>query len=76
VAWGSTDVGAVVFQWPWNGDANQRWRMDDLADGTFSFINSRSGQALDIDGAVRDGAGAIQWPWNGGATQRWRRQAV
>lgn len=26
VAWRSTADGAGLIQWPWNGDANQRWR--------------------------------------------------
>ena len=68
--------GALVIQIPWNGWANQRWRMEDLGDDTFRFISGHSGKVLDVAGLSNaDGAEVIQWPWNGGPNQRWRRQS-
>lgn len=69
----STKEGAKVYQWPVNGQANQRWVIE-AVDGPWHLIRVRhTGMVLDIAGQSLDpGAKATQWPENGQPNQQWR----
>ena len=68
----STADGADVRQWTCHGGANQRWRVEPLADGTNRIVNLGSGKALDVFGCgTADGTNILQWTWFDNACQRW-----
>src|SRR5207244_8351040 len=58
--------GTKVQLWDCNGQAQQRWILDD-ADGTLR--NASSNRCLDADGA--NGTRVQLWDCNGGPQQRW-----
>ncbi len=69
----STADGARIIQWPWNGGANQQWRLVAVSTTTYAITSVGSGKVIDVEGAsTADGARIIQWPWHGGANQQWR----
>jgi hypothetical protein len=68
----STANSAKVQQWSCHGGANQRWRIEPLADGTSRIVNLHSGKALDVAGCgTADGANLQQFDWWNNACQRW-----
>jgi len=72
---GSTADGANVVQWAANGQANQRWRVQDAGGGYSTVVSVNSGRCLDVYGgasATADGARVTQWSCNGGTNQQWR----
>lgn len=72
VADDSTADGANVVQWPYNGGANQQWRVEPLPDGSYRLTAVHSGKDLDVANATdADGTDVIQWTSNGGANQHW-----
>jgi ricin-type beta-trefoil lectin protein len=72
VAAGSGDNGAAIHQWDCHGGANQRWRLDQQADGSFLLVAEHSGKCLDVAaGSTADGAPVHQWDCHGGGNQRW-----
>lgn len=69
----SPDDGANVQQWAANGQANQHWRLEETADGSYEIVAVHSHKALDVDGGSTDaGANVQQWRRNGGDNQRWQ----
>ncbi|MEU7751861.1 alpha-galactosidase [Micromonospora sp. NPDC049171] len=71
----STADGANVVQWAANGQANQRWRIQDAGGGYSTVTSASSGKCLDVYGgtsATGDGVRVIQWACNGGTNQQWR----
>ncbi|MER7835973.1 alpha-L-fucosidase [Streptomyces sp. NPDC096040] len=69
---GSTADGAAVIQWPWNGGANQQWKLVPNADGSYRLVNAHSGKVLDSPGGSGQGAGLDQWTDDGGDNQSWK----
>jgi endonuclease/exonuclease/phosphatase family metal-dependent hydrolase len=68
----STANSARLQQWTCHGGANQRWRIEPLADGTSRIVNLHSGKALDVAGCgTADGANLQQFDWWDNACQRW-----
>jgi GH43 family beta-xylosidase len=73
VAGGSTADGANIQQWTCNGGANQRWRLEDLADDTSRLVNVATGKAADVANCgTADGADIRQWTWLNNTCQRFR----
>jgi GH43 family beta-xylosidase len=73
VAGGSTADGANIQQWTCNGGANQRWRLEDLADDTSRLVNIGTGKAADVANCgTADGADIRQWTWLNNTCQRFR----
>jgi endonuclease/exonuclease/phosphatase family metal-dependent hydrolase len=69
--WSTADT-ANVIQWSCQGGANQRWRIEPLADGTSRLINLNSGKALDVHGCgTADGTDIEQYAWWNNACERW-----
>lgn len=64
---------AVIQQWTYTAGAkHQLWKIKDLGDGSYRFVNANSGRSLDVSGAsTASGASVIQWDWHGGNNQRW-----
>ncbi|WP_226004526.1 RICIN domain-containing protein [Natrinema salinisoli] len=68
----SPENGANVQQWDDLGQANQRWRLEELADGRYEIVAVHSHKALDVDDAsTTAGANVHQWEGHGGDNQRW-----
>jgi len=71
----STDNGAVIEQWTYNGGDNQKWQLTSQGNngGYYSLLATHSGKALDVyGGSTTDGASVIQWTWVGGNNQVWQ----
>ncbi|WP_084599582.1 RICIN domain-containing protein [Actinoplanes subtropicus] len=69
--WSTADAANVQL-WACHGGANQRWRIEPLADGTSRIINLNSGKALDVaDCGTADGTNIQQYEWWNNACQRW-----
>ncbi|MDQ0904788.1 hypothetical protein QFZ22_000773 [Streptomyces canus] len=70
---GNTADGTNVFQWTCNGGANQKWKVEDLADDTNRLVNVATGKVLDTaDCSSADGADLRQWSWLNNKCQRYR----
>ncbi len=68
----STEDGANVAQWSWNGGSHQQWWVEYLGSGQYRLINENSGAAVDVpDGSTAAGESVHQWNWWGGAMQKW-----
>jgi hypothetical protein len=64
--------GAPANQWPDYGNDNQLWERQSMPDGTFVFLNKRSGKALEVAGySTSNGATVQQWDYTGSSSQRW-----
>jgi len=73
----STNPRTEIWQYPWNGGNNQRWRLDRLDDGSYKIVNQHSGLVLDDPGfSTNPGTEIWQYPWNGGNNQRWYLDAA
>ncbi len=69
---GNVVPGARVNQWSDCGSANQRWRIDVAADGSWTLVNAASGLALDVcGGSSADGTAVQTWTPNDTAAQSW-----
>ena len=71
---------ARIFQWTFNGGANQQWNLTKLANGFFEIKNRASGKLLDIVGSGGDcnnGVATEQFPQDNTGSQQWNlvRQA-
>lgn len=50
----------------------QTWRVKNLGDGSFRFVNGNSGKSMDLKGEnLADGTPINQFDWNGFDNQRW-----
>ena len=66
VSCASPNRGANVHQWTSNNSNAQIWKLYKYADGSYVFINSVNGKALDIAGGnVRKGQNVGVWDVNG-----------
>ena len=73
----ATNAGGNVQQWPVNGAACQRWRIEPVGDGYHRIVNANSGLVLDVNAcSTAAGANVQQWNWLGGDCQRWRFERV
>ncbi len=78
--WMSIDVkdlnrgnGAKLQLWAFGGGANQRWRVNENADGTVNFLSVDTGKCLDIpEGRTDNGLLPHMWDCNGGPNQKFR----
>ena len=78
--WMSIDVkdinrnnGAKLQLWAFGGGANQRWRVQENADGTVNFISVDTGKCLDVpEGRTDNGLLPHMWDCNGGPNQKFR----
>lgn len=68
----ATADGSPVVQWPWNGGANQQWRLLPNDDGSFRLANVHSGKVLDSPGGSAQGAALDQWTDTTSANQAWK----
>jgi hypothetical protein len=74
---GSTEDRAPIVQFDSHGGDNQKWRLDDLHDGSFRIVSVHSGKVLDVTGFSMDNeTPIIQFEWHGGPNQRWRLEDV
>ena len=64
----STLGGAKITQWYATGGKNQKWKVENQADGSVRITNVNSGLVLDYNGSVN---AYEQWDWHGGSNQRW-----
>lgn len=70
--WGSSDNGANVLQYTYNGYNNQKWYLKKLDNGYYVIENYASGKVLDVEGvSCNNGANVQQWQYGGGANQEW-----
>ncbi|MBA2806813.1 family 43 glycosylhydrolase [Streptomyces sp. KM273126] len=70
---GGTADGANILQWTCNGGANQKWRIEDMADDTSRLVNVATGKVMDVaDCSSADGADIRQWSWLNNDCQRYR----
>ncbi len=77
VAGASTTNGTPIIQFPANGQANQRFRIEPVGNGFVRLVAEHSGLVLDVAGASMDnGAPVIQFPANGQANQHFRLEPV
>ncbi|QFQ96802.1 family 43 glycosylhydrolase [Streptomyces phaeolivaceus] len=61
---GNTADGTNIFQWTCTGGANQKWRVEDMADDTSRLVNVATGKVMDTaDCSAADGADIRQWSW-------------
>ena len=73
VAGASTDNGANVQQYSYNGTLAQKWVVRNNGDGTYSFVNAGNGKCLDItSGRIVSGANLQQYTDNGSLAQKFR----
>jgi Ricin-type beta-trefoil lectin domain-like/Glycosyl hydrolases family 39 len=64
---------AVVHQWDYFGQSNQKWRVRRQTDGSYRLTAVHSGKVLDAAGAgTADGTHIWQYTWNGSCAQKWR----
>ncbi|MCJ7509406.1 MAG: RICIN domain-containing protein [Dehalococcoidia bacterium] len=71
VQWGSTSVGAPIWQWPCNGTPAQTVDIADVGGGWYQIKFKHSGMCLDVPGASHDqGVQLWQYPCNGTDAQK------
>ena len=62
-----------MIQWPCNGQADQKFVLEDVGDGYYRFRAQHSGQCLDVYAwSIANGAPLIQWYCHDGANQQFR----
>ncbi|WSP79087.1 endo-1,4-beta-xylanase [Streptomyces sp. NBC_01235] len=70
---GQTANGTSLQVWDANGGANQQWRANQNADGSYTLTNVGSGRVLDEPGGQTGNGTRMEiWDANGGANQQWR----
>ena len=69
VSWNSTENGANIELFSYNGGANQHFNIVPCGDGYYNIINVNSGKALDVD--AWGSQNVIQWDQTGGDNQKW-----
>ncbi|WP_105967779.1 alpha-L-fucosidase [Streptomyces geranii] len=72
VAGAGTANGTKVLQWPWLGQANQKWTLANTGDGYYKIKGAGSGKLLEIAGLSRaDGGTAGIWTDAAAPQQHW-----
>jgi GH43 family beta-xylosidase len=70
---GNTADGTDIFQWTCHGGANQKWRIEDLANDTSRLVNVATGKVMDTaECSSADGADLRQWSWLNNNCQKFR----
>ena len=60
---GNTADGTNIFQWTCTGGANQKWRVEDLANDTSRLVNVATGKVMDTAScATADGTTSSSGP--------------
>ncbi len=75
VANGSSENGANIQQWEYNGCDAQKFKFVSTGDGYYYILTGASGysKCVDVaDGSSADGANIMQWEYWGGAMQKYR----
>jgi hypothetical protein len=69
----SLEVGGRVLLRKDLAEATQRWKLERLADGTYTVWNLATNRVLDAPGAhvFENGSWLQLWSWHGGPNQRW-----
>lgn len=71
ISGGSNVDGATVLQWTSNGNANQKFWLNEISSGVYNIQSVSSGKYLDIEGKSGvSGANCLQWSYSGGNNQR------
>jgi len=77
IAWGSSDNGANILQYTYNGYNNQKWYLEPTGDGYYVIKSVATGKVVDVSGkSTANGGDVIQWQSNGGWNQQWKIVAV
>jgi hypothetical protein len=72
---GSPADGATVFQWTCYSGADQKWRIEDLANDTSRLANVATGEVMDTAAcASADGTDIAQWSWLNNNCRQWQLQ--
>ncbi|MPY54383.1 alpha-L-fucosidase [Streptomyces sp. K1PN6] len=72
VAGTGTANGTGVLQWPWHGQANQKWTFTSTGDGYFKIRGVGSGKLVQIAGLSRANAGNVDiWADADAPQQHW-----
>ncbi|MEV6592643.1 alpha-L-fucosidase [Streptomyces acidicola] len=67
-----TANGTGVLQWPWHGQANQKWTFTSTGDGYFKIRGVGSGKLMQIAGLSRANAGNVDiWADADAPQQHW-----
>jgi GH43 family beta-xylosidase len=70
---GNTADGTNIFQWSCTGGANQKWRIEDMADDSSRLVNVATGKVADVAGcSSADGTDIRQWSWLNNNCQKFR----
>ena len=73
VTGGSTTEGGLIIQYQASPTNNDQWRVVQNSDGTYSFYNGESAQALDVPGAsTASNVQLQQYPQNGTPAQEFK----
>ena len=73
----SSQSGANVAQYTYNGGSHQQWDVVDLGNGSYSIQAAHSGKALDVwEWNAEDGADVRQWDSTGAVNQQWKITSV
>lgn len=71
----SHSPGAQLIQWSPHGGDNQLFRALPFTTAgdvhLVIFVNTETGQVLDVNGGTAEGASVVQNPWSGSASQVW-----
>ena len=77
VSGASSDDGANVQQWSWNGTGAQRWRLENVDGQQVRLVSQNSGKCLDVNNrGMNIGANIAQYRCHGGDNQIWRMNPV
>lgn len=69
---GNTSNGGAIQTWTSNSTVSQRWKIIKNSDGTYSFMNVKSGKYLDVPGAEAVSQRVLQeYDGNGTDAQHW-----
>lgn len=72
----STEDGANVHQWEYDGGDNQHWTIESVEGDEYRLVAQHSGHVLAVENAgTTDGDNVVQESGNGGAHQRWYVEA-
>ena len=72
IAGGSSENGAAVEQYGYEGWNSQKFQILEAESGYFKIVSLHSGKVLDINAlSSEDGAACIQWDYSGGWNQQW-----
>ena len=73
IAAGSTEAGANVQLYKYNGTDAQKFTAMYSGSGYYRFVNKKSGMVLTVEGNSKtNGANTIQSTWTGQSGQRWK----